>query len=120
MLAKHLSEAREFIAAARDSGGKCVVHCVAGINRSGVTVAAEHMLTTRQNVLEVVAHCRKQRGNVFLSNKSFQEELVALARAHDLLGPKPGEQGCIVKNLPQKPTDRPPAQGPLRTLLDRL
>eukprot|EP00961_Rhodomonas_salina_P122228 1645885-Rhodomonas_salina.1 len=108
MLASHLIECREFIASARDKGGKCVVHCVAGINRSGVIVAAEKMLTERINVLETVAHCRLQRGNVYLNNASFIEELVALARKEGLLGPKPGEPGCIVTEAPPSFKDAPP------------
>ena len=89
MLALHLENARSFITAARNSGGKCVVHCVAGINRSGVIVAAEKLISDRMNVLDVVSHIRKQRGNVYLSNETFQAELVALARKECLLGPLP-------------------------------
>jgi atypical dual specificity phosphatase len=103
MLADHMEEARAFIEKARSSEGRCVVHCAAGINRSGVIVAAEKMLSERVNVLDVVAHCRRARGNVFLFNETFVRELVALARSSDLLGPKPGEAGCRV------PGNAPPA-----------
>jgi atypical dual specificity phosphatase len=102
MLRKHLADSRLFIQEARKSGGKCVVHCVAGINRSGVIVAAEKLLTERMNVLDVIAHIRKQRGNVYLTNETFQEELVALARKEGLLGPGPGEAGGRI------PTKVPP------------
>ena len=101
MLEKHLDKSRSFIADARASGGKCCVHCVAGINRSGVIVAAEKMLADRMNVLEVVAHIRRQRGNMCLLNESFQAELVSLARIEGLLGPRGGEPGS-----------RLPASGP--------
>jgi hypothetical protein len=89
MLHRHLEDARLYIAQARKCGGKCVVHCMAGINRSGVIVAAEKLLTERMYVLDVVAHLRKQRGNICLSNQTFQEELVALAQKEGLLGPLP-------------------------------
>lgn len=56
------------------------MHCVAGINRSGVLVAAARMLDERTSVLATVKHCRAQRGSTFLWNESFQEQLVALAR----------------------------------------
>uniref|UniRef100_A0A7S1ZK78 protein-serine/threonine phosphatase n=1 Tax=Trieres chinensis TaxID=1514140 RepID=A0A7S1ZK78_TRICV len=95
MLGRHFEDAKRFIDAARKDehngkSGACLVHCHAGMNRSGVIVAAYHMLEERANVLNVVGHCRRMRGNVFLSsNNTFQEDLVALARREDLLGPKP-------------------------------
>jgi len=120
MLAKHLEQALAFVALARDDAkGKCVVHCHAGINRSGVLVAAIHMLHTKSNVLDVVAHCRMQRGNAFLWNHTFQSELVALARERGLLGPKPGEQGCCVLATappPPEPLGAPPIPRPSAAL----
>ena len=59
------------------------------------------MLADRMNVLEVVAHIRRQRGNMSLLNESFQAELVSLARIEGLLGPRGGEPGS-----------RLPASGP--------
>jgi len=100
MLARHLADCRSFIAAARSANGRCLVHCVAGINRSGVVVAAEKMLSERLPVLEVVRHCRRQRGNIFLCNESFAESLVALARKEGLLGPEPEPES----SLPQPAT----------------
>jgi atypical dual specificity phosphatase len=96
MLANHTKEAQEWIEKARSSGGRCVVHCAAGANRSGVIVAAEKMLSERMSVLDVVAHCRRVRGNMFLFNEKFVLELVSLARSVDLLGAEPGEPGCRV------------------------
>lgn len=96
MLDHHLDECREFIEDACHQDGKCVVHCQAGCNRSGVIVAANYMLTTRTNVLETVLHCRKVRGNAFLTNPGFQGQLVALARQQGLLGPAPGQPKCVV------------------------
>lgn len=89
MLSRHLAEARSFVDQAKKAKGTVVVHCVAGLNRSGVIIAAIHMLEERKSVLETVAHCRKARGNLFLCNESFQEQLVSLARSEDLLGEKP-------------------------------
>jgi len=117
MLDRHLSAARAFIASARDSDGKCLVHCVAGMNRSGVLVAAEAMLSERMSVLESVAHCRSCRGNAFLWNHSFQEQLVALARNEDLLGPRPGQIDCIVvEEAPSAPSCAP--SKPKRSIKD--
>ena len=115
MLGQHLEECRAFVAKARAiDGGKCAVHCHAGINRSGVMVAAIYMLDSGASVLDAVAHCRMQRGNAFLWNHTFQEELVALARESGLLGPKPGDEGCRVPNAapaPPAPLGPPPTFG---------
>lgn len=89
MLPKHLDAARAFFATARASGGRCLVHCAQGFNRSGALAAAEFMLHTRTDVLSAVAHCRLQRGNQFLSNRSFQAQLIVLARGERLLGSEP-------------------------------
>lgn len=98
MLDHHLEECLEFIELARARpGGKVVVHCQAGSNRSGVICSAAHMLHTRSNVLETVLHCRKCRGNAFLTNPGFQGQLVSLARRERLLGPAPGTAKCVVE-----------------------
>lgn len=44
MLDKHLGDATSLIQEAKDGGGACLVHCQAGINRSGVLVAAYKMI----------------------------------------------------------------------------
>jgi len=115
MLGKHLEEARAFVAKAQATeGGKCAVHCHAGINRSGVLVAAIYMLDTNTTVLDTVAHCRMQRGNAFLWNHTFQSELVKLARERDLLGAKPGDEGSRVPfaaPAPPEPLGPPPTSG---------
>lgn len=100
MLRRYLFRARRFVEDAKASNGKVVVHCVAGLNRSGVLVAAEYMLSTRSNVLDTVAHCRRQRGNLCICNKSFQAQLVALARQEGLLGPPPGHPQSRVQCAP--------------------
>mmetsp|Transcript_110563 Transcript_110563/g.165512 ORF Transcript_110563/g.165512 Transcript_110563/m.165512 type:complete len:236 (-) Transcript_110563:191-898(-) len=100
LLENHLQEAMAFIKSATKGKGKCVVHCVAGMNRSGLIVAAYHMLTTQTPVLETVKHIRKHRGNVALQNEGFQEQLVALARQENLLGAMPGTEESFIKKLP--------------------
>jgi hypothetical protein len=102
MLGLHLNECMVFINDAAAKKGVCVVHCAAGINRSGVIAAAYYLLTFQIPVLNVVAHCRRQRGNHFLLNTTFQLELVLLARKHGLLGPPPGLQtgSCVSASAP--------------------
>ena len=110
MLAKYLDRVQKFVADAESQEGnaKVMIHCTAGINRSGVLVAALVMLKYRMNVLETVRHIRRRRGNCFLWNETFQEDLVALARTHGLLGDAP-------THAPAMP---PLKSGPTRTVRD--
>mmetsp|Transcript_57881 Transcript_57881/g.102689 ORF Transcript_57881/g.102689 Transcript_57881/m.102689 type:complete len:234 (+) Transcript_57881:85-786(+) len=106
MLPLHLSSARAFIQEALEAGGCCLVHCRGGVNRSGVVVAAELMLREQIPVLEAVNRCKEVRGLPYLSNRSFQYQLVKLAEQEHLLGPRPA--GC--KDGPSSPA--PPAPPP--------
>ena len=119
LLQKHWLEASDFITFTTKNGGKCVVHCVAGRNRSVLIVAAYYMLSKRTNVLETVQHVRKQRGNIALWNEGFQAQLVALARKHDLLGPAPGTDGSIVTKIPPPSNSITPQHWALAKLSDR-
>ena len=68
---------------------RVLVHCVAGINRSGLIACAAQMVLERQPLLEVVRYCIKQRGSV-LWNRSFQRQLCQLCQltqGEGLLGP---------------------------------
>jgi protein-tyrosine phosphatase len=107
LLAKYLGEALEFISKSGNGENKSqvLVHCIAGQNRSACIVAAFLIKHHKMTVLEAVQHVRKQRGNVALSNHSFQEQLVALARQENLLGPAPGTMGSVVSQTPP-PSDR--------------
>eukprot|EP00961_Rhodomonas_salina_P127975 1724866-Rhodomonas_salina.1 len=83
-LEKHLAEVRAFIARAREGDGSCVLYCKTGSDISALFVAAEKMLCEGTHLLATVAH-RRLRGNAFLQNESFQEQLLVLARQHNLL-----------------------------------
>jgi predicted protein tyrosine phosphatase len=85
---QHFAEATAFIRLARDGGTACLVHCQAGINRSGFIAAAELVVNERRPLLEVVRDCTRLRG-VFLTNTNFQLQLAQLAREHGLLGERP-------------------------------
>lgn len=124
LLQKHWHEAFAFIQSTTENGkGKCVVHCVAGMNRSGLIAAAYYMLATKTVVLEAVKHVRRQRGNVALCNEGFQAQLVAMARENNLLGSAPATKGSIVQKSPTSaPKDHwlfagdPPREDPLDEL----
>jgi Dual specificity phosphatase, catalytic domain len=96
-LAIHWNEIQDFIHGGGTSSGSgnCVIHCVAAVNRSVLAVTADYMVTCQRPVLEAVKHVRRQRGNVALCNTYFQQQLVALARRHDLLGAPPGTPGSV-------------------------
>jgi hypothetical protein len=112
LLELHWNEASAFIRHSKEGGGRCVVHCGAGLNRSGLVVAAEMMLGQKMPVLQVVRALRKVRGNWALMNESFQEQLVALARKSSLLGPAPGEDGSVVTEQPPPESRRIPESEP--------
>jgi atypical dual specificity phosphatase len=103
MLERHLSDASAFIRSAEAAGGRCLVHCVAGINRSGVLVTAELMLHERLPVVDAVHRVLAAR-KVVLWNASFREQLVALARREGLLGtqPPPSERGPATVRKPAR------------------
>jgi protein tyrosine phosphatase len=82
---QHLPVAASFIERARASGGRVLVHCMAGINRSGFIVAVELMLNARIEVLEALRRCFRARGLILL-NESFRKQLLQTALAHGLLG----------------------------------
>ena len=103
LLKRHWKDAYDFIRVTTAGGkGKVVVHCMAGMNRSALIVTAYHMISTQTPVLEAVRHVRKQRGNVALMNEGFQEQLVAMARDHKLLGAAPGTPESIIMQTPPR------------------
>lgn len=70
---------------AKAKGSKCLVHCQAGINRSGFIAACLLMLLDETPVLDVVRRLKAARGTVLL-NPSFRLQLLEVAREHELLG----------------------------------
>ena len=104
MIGQHWDECLAFLRTVRDqhnndtagsnSGGdappsRVVVHCVAGINRSGLIVCAAHMVLEQKFLIPTVKHCLHQRGGSLLWNRSFQDQLCYLAQRENLLGPHP-------------------------------
>ena len=94
LLDKHWDEAHEFLSDAHTRGEKVLVHCIAGQNRSALIVTAEYMIRTNTNVIEAVRYIRMKRGNAALQNEGFQEQIVAFARHHNLLGEAPTPPTC--------------------------
>lgn len=120
MLGKHWKTCKEFIEQAKREYGenaKIVVHCAAGMNRSGLIAAAAMLTLCKQNdegqtktqplhndeqklhcqqplqdekptLLNVVRGLKTKRGMVLL-NRSFQKQLCIFAAKHGFLGDKP-------------------------------
>ena len=84
----HVESASEFVNGARDAGGRCLIHCHDGIDRSGLLAAAMLMLHERLPIVEAVRRCKLARG-VVLENESFRTQLCCFAQRHGLLGDEP-------------------------------
>ena len=83
-MAQHIGAAKSFIDSVKRSGGKVLVHCAMGINRSGFICAAYMMLDQRLDLLESVHRMKRRRGTV-LCNRNFQRQLVQFARQNNML-----------------------------------
>ena len=65
MLEQHWHEAWQFVQAAfAKPDGKVLIHCFAGVNRSGLLATAALMAHTRMPVLEALRHVRSRRGEL--------------------------------------------------------
>ena len=81
------ADVEAFLSKARTSG-RVLVHCVQGLNRSGLVVAAA-LVRDGENVIDAVRTLRARRGNDALSNTNFQRRLVGYAARLGRLGPSP-------------------------------
>lgn len=84
LLGQHLQLAEEFLEARRCEEMSTLVHCIEGKNRSAAICVAYLMRRERRSLLEAVAIVADARG-VVLQNEGFVRQLVALARAENLL-----------------------------------
>ena len=87
-ITQHFAEAFAFLDKAKRRGGRALVHCNLGINRSGAVCAAYLMVDQRTNLLDVVRLLKAKR-SVVLWNRGFRLQLVRFARSRRLLGPLP-------------------------------
>ena len=85
-IARHLPEALAFLDHAKRNGGKALVHCNMGVNRSGAVCAAYLMADQKMNLLEVTKYLKLKRTFV-LVNRGFQKQMVEFAREKNLLEP---------------------------------
>lgn len=114
LIDRHWEECYSFLEQVRAcEDSKVVIHCVSGINRSGVTACAAMMIFEQVSVVQAVQHCLEKRKNL-LWNKTFRRQLCSLAAKNDLLGDKPDgyDDSPIVELLLPPP--------PIKNLFDSL
>uniref|UniRef100_A0A8D2ZHQ1 Dual specificity protein phosphatase 5 n=1 Tax=Scophthalmus maximus TaxID=52904 RepID=A0A8D2ZHQ1_SCOMX len=87
-ISSHFQEAIEFIDHVKQSGGKVLVHCEAGISRSP-TICMAYIMRTQQLQLDAAFDIIKQRRDVVSPNFSFmgqllqfESEVLSMAPAH--------------------------------------
>ncbi len=73
-----LDEAVPLIVAALEAGGNVLVHCQAGINRSNLATSLVLMDWKGLTAAEAIDMLREKRGQVVLSNQSFERYLRSL------------------------------------------
>ena len=81
---RHYSAAKHFIDKALRQGGRVLVHCELGINRSGAICVAYMMERERLPLLTAIKRIKNDRPTV-LVNEGFQQQLVDFARNQGLL-----------------------------------
>ena len=81
---KHFDEVFNFIEKAKENNSKCLIHCMAGINRSGCLAAAYYMVFKGIGPISAVEHILQARERL-LSNDGFIERLVRFASERNLL-----------------------------------
>ena len=77
-ISQHFEEATQFIDAAKDTGGKVLVYCARGMNRSAAICVAYMMTKRKTKLLETVRNVKNLRGKI-LSNTAFQKQLIRYA-----------------------------------------
>ena len=81
---RHYKHAEQFINRVKDAGGRVLVHCELGINRSGALCVAYMMVTQDLTLLEAVRAVKAER-SVLLTNQGFVKQLYNFAEERELL-----------------------------------
>ena len=81
---QHFQPVYDFIEKARLSGGKVLIHCVVGVNRSGVLAIAYCMLHKNMGPISAAKFVKESR-KMMLTNNGFQVRLIAFAREKGML-----------------------------------
>lgn len=81
---QHFDIAFDVIEDARKSGGRALIHCIMGVNRSGALAVAYTMVHQQCGPITAAVFVRDKR-RMLLSNEDFQEQLIEFARQRNLL-----------------------------------
>lgn len=100
-ITSYFEDAFQFIDAARNSGGRVLVHCVAGISRSPTITIAYLMRTLNISLQGALSHVKAAR-NIVSPNLDF---LVELEQYERLLNPSMGPAPLV---SPDPPDTAPP------------
>lgn len=84
ILTLHYGQARRFFDEAREAGGRALVHCELGVNRSATLAIAYLVDSERVTLTQAVRQVRIDRPNV-LRNDGFRRQLVRFAADRHLL-----------------------------------
>lgn len=82
----------------RTPGARLLVHCQAGVSRSGTLATALHMRNQRKSFFDAVTHARSKRPAI-LPNIGFASQLQALERALHLDAGPPGLPSSLARYL---------------------
>lgn len=83
---EHIQRARDAAAsvgAELMSGGRILVTCAAGLNRSGLVTGLALTMTTRLSAIEIVEMIRAARGPDALCNGTFHQMIFSAAKLRD-------------------------------------
>ena len=81
---QHFDVAFDVIEDARKSGGRALIHCIMGVNRSGALAVAYTMVHRQCGPITAAVFVLEKR-RMLLSNEDFQEQLIEFAQRRDLL-----------------------------------
>ncbi|KAI0210875.1 Dual specificity protein phosphatase 26 [Lamellibrachia satsuma] len=81
---QHFQQVYDFIEKARLSGGKVLIHCLMGVNRSGVLAVAYCMLHKNMGPISAAKFVKESRKMVLINN-GFQRRLITFAREKGML-----------------------------------
>ena len=81
---KHFEEVHAFIEEARKNNSKCLLHCMRGVNRSGVLATAHVMVRNNIGPISATQIVYKKRG-MLLTNSSFVSQLLIYAKDNGYL-----------------------------------
>ena len=82
---QHFEVVTSFIDEARLAGGKVLIHCIMGINRSGALALAYIMMLRNIGPLSAAKVAKEKRKGVLVTNHGFQKRLIQFAQNKGLL-----------------------------------